>query len=308
MRKIAVTFMTLVLAGLLAFPACRKVEVPLKKAGPKTLVVDPADKKKEPESEFAGLRKKIGDYGELLKKCDEYWFSDVKGERIKNWDLPVDVQKMEDLCDPLLPLFEAIVEEGAYRCPELDEYLQLAARTADQYLMLAFRCKKVGVREKRPYIKRINALRDGLRRDVEGVGERTLAILKMHDDDFKRNARASSGALPRMTHEVLSGLSQVVSTFVVEPIEAERPTWRYSLRLADRIAGRAVENLRKKAPTDHLALAGPADALSREFKVVVNFFTGAWYNEEDGMDRKVLRKFKKADKVYRKNAARALKL
>lgn len=265
-------------------------------------------KPEEPKSEFHEMRDAVEDFSALLKKCDANFFSDVKGERIKKWQLPVDVQRMEDLCDPLLSMFEKIVETGAFLCPEMDEYIGKAARAADQYLILAFRSKKVGVREKKPYIRRVNALRDGLRAAVKEAVARGDHILGLPDGSFKANASTAPGDIPALTNEVLSGLEEVVETYVVKPIKKERPTWRYSLRSADRIAGRAVEMLRRKTPTDKLALAGPADALGREFKATVNFFTGAWYNEEEGMDRKVLKSFRRAAKAYRKAAVRALKL
>ena len=265
-------------------------------------------KVEEPKSEFHDLREAVEDYSDLLKKCDANFFSDVEGERIKKWQLPVDVQRMENLCDPLLPLFEKVMDKGAFLCPELDEFIALAARAADQYLILAFRAKKVGVREKKPYIRRVNALRDGLRAAVKDVLARRDHLLGLPDDSFHANATTSPKSIPVLTHEVLSGLEEVVETYVTKPIRKETPTWRYSLRSADRIAGRAVEMLRRKTQPEQLALAGPADALAREYKATVNFITGAWYNEEEGMDRKVLKSFKRAAKAYRKAAARALKL
>ncbi|NOZ01589.1 MAG: hypothetical protein GXP54_06840 [Deltaproteobacteria bacterium] len=267
-----------------------------------------AVEKQEPPSEFQALRDTIDEFSDLARKCDKYYFADVKGERIKKWNLPVDVQKMEKLCDPLLRLHEKMVDEGAWRCSVMDEFLRLSARVADQYLMLAFRCKKVGVREKRPYIKRVNAMRDRLRADVKELLGMVDKVSRLSDDDLKRFAGIAPGDIPGAVHKVLSGLSGAVDEFVVRPIKAKRPTWRYSLRFMDTVAQRAVDRLRSKAPTEHMALAGPADALTREYKALVNFFTGAWYYEEAGMDRKVLKRFKRAAKAYRKAAARALKL
>jgi len=311
MRRLTLTSVTLVI--LIGVTGCRK-DNEMIAGGPSAATrgfasgeIEASKKSEAPRSEFAELKKSILDFTDLIKKCDKRYFSDVKGERIKDWGLPVDVQRMEDLCDRLLEVFGDVLDKGAYMCPELDEFITLAAHASDQYLMLAFRSKKIGVRDKKPYIKRINRLRDELRADVQRLADSVEDILALDDEDLKKNAKAEPGSIPLMTHEVLSGLGGAVEEFITGPIKAERPTWRYSLRTADRISGRAVEMLRKRAPTDHMALAGPADALTRDFAAAVNFFTGPWYNEEEGRDRMMIRNFQKANRAYSKAAARALR-
>lgn len=259
-----------------------------------------------PPTREALLREAVRDLVALAERCDEAHFARVEPERIKRWELPVDVKAMEGECDALLSRFTDLLDRGVFRHPALDRFLARAAAVADQYLLLCLRCKKVGVRDRLPYIREVSALRDALRADVAALRDLAREVLTLSDEDLKAVERTPASDVPRLAHEVFASLREDLRRLVEVPIRDERPTARYALRLADRRADRALTLLRSRAMVQGQALLGPADALTRAFSAAVNFFTGDSFNQDEKLPPRVIRAVVDADRKYRLAARRFL--
>ena len=269
---------------------------------------DAGRKAKAPPSKYEDLRETIKSFAALLEECDKRFFADVKGERIKKWKLPVDVQAMEDRCDPLLMMVQTMIDKGAFLHRDLDSFLVEAANAADRYMMLAFRAKKIGVREKKPYIRRVNDLRDKLRADTKRLSVHAGQVLGLTDDELEARAHLKPKDLVMVVFKTLLRLGDAVSNYVRAPMEKKHPTWRYSLKAWDRIAQRAVQRLRTSTPPQAQALLGPAEALLVNYGMVVTFFTGDWFNQERKQVKRVLTRFRHSFTAFKRAGVRALKL
>lgn len=254
---------------------------------------------KTPPTRERLLRDAVRDWTALAGQCDQAHFAHVEPERIKRWQLPVDVKAMEDECDALLSRFSDLLDSGALRHPALDRFLARAADVSDRYLLLCLRCKKVGVRDRLPYIQEVSALRDALRADVAALRDLAAAVLALGDEDLQAVERTPAGDIPRLAHEVFASLRDDLRRLVEVPIRDGRPTARHALRLADRRADRALTLLRTRAMVQGQALLGPAEALTHAFSAAVNFFTGDYFNADEKLPPRVIRAVVDADRKYR---------
>ncbi len=259
-----------------------------------------------PPTREALLREAVRDLVALAERCDRAHFAHVEPERIKRWELPVDVKAMEGECDALLSGFTDLLDRGVLRHPGLDRFLARAADVSDRYLLLCLRCKKVGVRDRLPYIREVSALRDALRADVAALRDLAREVLALSDEDLKTVERTPPRDVPRLAHEVFASLRGDLRRLVEVPMRDEKPTARYALRLADRRADRALTLLRTRAMVEGQALLGPADALTRAFSAAVNFFTGDYFNADEKLPPRVIRAVVDADRKYRAAAKRFL--
>ena len=231
-----------------------------------------------PRSPLDELRDSIKDFVTLLADCDKDFFANVRPERLDNWDLPVNVTAMEATCDQLLSRFDRMLEKGAFMSPVADEFFRNCALATDRYVMLAFRCKKVSVRDKAGLKKEIAELRDGLRADVAKIKVQVEQVLGMDDVAMREYAR-SVDLLPRAADAALSRLRGDMKQWVEQPLKDGKPVWRYSLRTSDVIASRAVSAMRFKGVAT--AMTEPADALSRAFSAMVSFYAGNYFDAEE---------------------------
>ncbi len=252
------------------------------------------------------VREAVRDFMVVAERCDQAHFAHVEPERIKRWELPVDVKAMESECDVLLQRFSDLLDRGALRHPTLDRFLARSADVADRYLLLCLRCKKVGVRDRLPYIREVSALRDALRADVSALRDLGREVLTLTDDDLKAVERAPAGDIPRIAHEVFASLREDLRRLVEVPLREGAPIPRYALRLSDRRADRAVTLLRSRAMVQGQALLGPAEALTHAFSAAVNFFTRDYFNADEKIPPRVIREVVEADRKYRIAARRFL--
>jgi len=257
-----------------------------------------------PPPEAQRLREAVRDYVERVTRCDEQFFARVDPERIKQWQLPVDVQAMEAECDPILREFEDLVARGALRHPAMDEFLGRAARLSDRYLLLCLRCKKVGVRDKLPYIQELTALREAIRSDAREVRRLAAPVLAIRDDEVREFRGMTPTEAARTAHDVLSSLEQAIHDLVEVPVRETRPVSRYSLRLQDRRADRALTLLRERAAVTDQRILGPAESLTHAFSSAVNFYTGDYFNADQKLGAGLLRAVHAAAREYRRVARR----
>jgi hypothetical protein len=256
------------------------------------------------KSDLDLLREGIKDYVTLFADCDKHWFADVKPERLDRYELPVNVKAMEGECDKLLAMYEGILAKGSYRCPEMDSFLRLAASVADQYLVLAFRCKKVGVRDKVPYKKEVAALRDALRADVAKLKEAVGPALDLPDATLKG---AGGGDAVALADAALTRVRPDFKQWVEAPVKESKPTWRYSLRTSDTLASKAAMTLRARAGVSAQPLVGPAEDLAKAYTAAVAFYTGNYFDTEEQEGPKIRAALSKADSAYRQAARKVLK-
>lgn len=255
----------------------------------------------------AALRASVRDFVALAERCDQGYFSVVEPERIKKWQLPVNVKAMEEECDALLSLCRDLLDRGVLRHPAMDRFLERAAALSDRYLLLCLRCKKVGVRDLLPYIREVSALRDTIREDVAALRNLTAEVLTLSDEDLQGIERIPPSDVPRFAHGVFLSLREDLRRLVEVPVRQGIPTPRYSLFLADRRAGRALTLLRSRAMVQGQALLGPAEALTRAFSAAVNFFTGDYFNADEKLPPQVIRAVVDADRRYRVAASRVIR-
>lgn len=291
-----------ILMAICAICGCKQKEVIPEP--PPEVVESAKDIQPRVKTEIELLREAISDFVTLAADCDKQWFSDVKPERIDKWELPVNVKDMENQCDRLLRIFEELLDKGAYRCPELDDFLRIAASVADQYLILAYRCKKVGVRDKLPYKKEVAELRDALRAEVSKLKEEVGKVLDMSDTALKG---AMVSDVMSLADAALLRLRNDYKQWIETPVKEGKPTWRYSLRTSDTIAARAVLTLRSRAGVSAQPLIAPAEELSRAFTAAVHFYTGNYFDTEEEEGPKLRAAFNKADNQYRQASRRMFK-
>lgn len=304
--------LTCLAAALLAM-ACRPSGEPAVAPG-SAVPPDPGDSSRAddvpavrtPPTHEALLRDAVRDLVALAERCDRLYFAGVEPERIKRWELPVDMKAMEGECDALLSRFTDLLDSGVLRHPALDRFLARAADVSDRYLLLCLRCKKVGVRDRLPYIREVSALRDALRADVAALRDLAREVLALSDEDLKAVERTPPADVPRLAHGVFASLREDLRRLVEVPIREDRPTARYALRFADRRADRALTLLRSRAMVQGQALLGPADALTRAFSAAVNFFTGDYFNADEKLPPRMIRAVVDADRKYRAAARRFL--
>lgn len=261
----------------------------------------------KPRSEFDDLREGLKDYVTLLADCDKAWFAKVDPDKIDKWELPVDVKTMEPRCDPLLNQYEKLMEKGAFRSPVMDEFLRTSALAADRYLLLAFRCKKVGVRDKVPYKKELAELRDALRADVAKLKEDVAKVLALSDAQLQVTALPPADTV-KWADGTLQRIKDDFKAWVQEPrkVENQKPTWRYSLRTGALMATRAAAALKLASTATPEGLADPAQALADAYQSATTFFTGDYFEKEEEQGPKVYKEMAKADTAYRNAARKAL--
>lgn len=250
------------------------------------------------------IRELVKEFVALVEKCDEAFFSQVEPERIKRWELPVDVKRMEETCDAIIGKFEGLMRH----CLEqevLDRFLDRAAKVADQYLLLCLRCKKVGVKERLPYIKELTELRDALRSEVRALKDSAQEVLKISAEEMVVLERLGPSGAAGLANRVFLSLGDYAKTLIVEPVRQGRPVPRYALKLADCRANRALELFRAKASLEAQGILGPAEALTHAFSAGVNFFTGDYFNAEDKVIKKMLGNIEDSYRRYR-TAAKTL--
>lgn len=302
----------IVIAAACLAAACRPSEGP--RTPGKAVATDPGVPSqggeetpvKPPPTPEALLRGAVRDLVALAERCDQAHFAHVEPERIKRWELPVDVKAMEGECDVILSRFADLLDRGVFRHPALDRFLARAADVSDRYLLLCLRCKKVGVRDRLPYIREVSALRDALRADVAALRDLARGVLARSDEDLNAVERTPPGDVPQVAHEVFASLRDDLRRLVEVPVRDNRPVARYALRFADRRADRALTLLRSRAMVQGQALLGPAEALTRAFSAAVNFFTGDYFNADEKLPPRVIRAVVDADRKYRAAARRFL--
>ncbi|MBM4395774.1 MAG: hypothetical protein FJ087_08795 [Deltaproteobacteria bacterium] len=299
-----ITILSAVVALAATGAACKgtKKAEPAPAAAPAEAPAPP--KPTPPKSAMDEVRDAVRDFVSLLADCDKDWFADVKPERLDNWDLPVNVKAMEANCDRLLPMFETVLDKGAFRNALLDDFIRAAALASDHYLFLGFRSKKVGVRDKVALKAEIAGLRDGLRADVAKLKESVGQVLGM-DDVAMRQYSSHADALPKAADAALSRLRADVKQWIEQPVKDAKPTWRYSLRTSETIASRAVAAVRFKGVGG--AMTDPADGLAGAFASAVKFYTGNYFDTEEKEAAKYVNAVIRADGPYRLAARKALK-
>jgi len=255
------------------------------------------------KSDYDKLRDAAKDFVTRMSDCDRRWFADVQPDRIDKWDLPVDVKAMESECDRVLGQFEALLEQGAFRSAALDGFLRLAATASDRYLVLGYRCKKVGVRDKIPYKAEVAAIRDALRADVARLNEAIAPVLALTDADLRTNEQAAPESLPGLADPVLARVRTDMKDWIEQSLKDKKPTWRYSLRTSELLARRAASALKSRGGAGVQDLAAAADALSLAWAEAVKFYTGAYFDSEEKEGPKIRRAVATADVAYR-NAGR----
>jgi hypothetical protein len=263
----------------------------------------PAPPPPPPKSEYDKLRDAAKDFVTRMSDCDRRWFADVQPDRIDKWDLPVDIKAMEAECDRVLGLYETLLDQGAFRSAAMDGFLRLAATASDRYLVLGYRCKKVGVRDKIPYKAEVAAIRDALRADVARLNEAIAPVLALTDADLRTNQQASPESLPALADPVLARVRTDMKDWIEQSLKDKKPTWRYSLRTSEVLARRAASALKSRGGAGAQDMAAAADALAAAWAEAVKFYTGAYFDTEEKEGPKIRRAVATADVAYR-NAAR----
>jgi hypothetical protein len=180
-----------------------------------------------------------------------------------------------------------------------------AALTADRYLVLGFRCKKVGVKDKIPFKKEIGELRDALRADVARLKESVGTVLEQDDKALVSHASTPADELARIANAAVSRLREDLRTWVETPLKESKPTWRYSLRTTLAIAKGATAVL--QAGPQAPGLGPAADGLVKSFDSAVTFYTGSYFDAEEKEGPKVRGAVVRADAAYRTAARKAFK-
>jgi hypothetical protein len=306
------TALTMVLAAALALGACAKKEDAAKAAAAKAeaakVEAAKAEAPKEPPkppSEFAALRKQMQEFALLATACSKGWFTKVDPAKIDKWELPIDIPSMEDKCDPLLQQFESMVEPAAGRHPVLDAWLRNAALVTDRYMFLAFRCKKVGVRDKVPYKKMLTELRDALVADVGAMAEGLQPALLLTDKDLRDGGDLANEPRMLWLHGAVDRLGGDFATWIAEPRKAQAPIWRYSLMTTVRIGGLAARSLGSPRLAVDAAAVEAAKGLSDAFAGAWSFWKGDYFEAEEAQSPAIQKAFKKAEVAWKKASAKA---
>lgn len=258
------------------------------------------------KTEWENMSDAFVEYVALAKECDERFFAKVEPEKIDRWELPIDVPKMEEKCDDLIFNFDEMIKKPAYfRNPTLDAMMRTTARVADQYMILALRCKKVGVKDKLPYIKLVTRLRDELRAEVTALA--TAWDKALTEKELDANSAMSAEETIRTANVLLVGMHKAFMDYVVTQRESQWPTWRYSLWVEKAIVEQLINVLKSPrvgAPEKYLS---SATALATTLGGAVDYFTGEYFDTEEEQGPVVYKAVAKAFKDYEK-LTKALKL
>ncbi len=301
------SLLCLALTLFIMIPGCGKRlrMPPVKPAGTAAIeVVEQAPPPEPKHSEPAQLREKLKDYVTLLSDCDRTFFADVKPERIDKWELPVNVAGMERACDDLVRRQMDLVECGGFKAPLLDQFLRQAAAVSDQYQLLAFRSKKVGVRDKEPYKRMVTDITVELRTDVGQLKEGIAPVLALSDADL--TGAVTDEELVQRAHAVFSALREDVRQGVEVPLKEGRPVLRQVLKTSDVIAATAVRSLRL-LQTYHIpqSYLDAIILLTRSFSDLNEFYAGDYFETEEVEGPKRRSAVTRADQTYRNAWRRA---
>lgn len=300
------------LAAALALAACGKKDGGATKAEAAKAEAAKAEAAKaeapkeppKPPSEFAPLRKRMQDFAQLALACNKGWFTKVDPSKIDKWELPIDIPSMEDKCDPLLQQFEALVEPASFRHPVLDAWLRNAALVTDRYMFLAFRCKKVGVRDKLPYKKMLTELRDALQADVAAMAAGLEPALMLTDRDLRDGGELANEPRMLWVHGAVDRLGRDFNTWIAEPRKAQAPIWRYSLMTSERMGQLAARTLGAPRWGIDAAAVEAGAALSKAFSDAWAFWKGDYFEAEEAQSPAIYKAFKKAETAWKKASAK----
>jgi hypothetical protein len=306
MRRIPILILLSVFA--LAAGCGPSKEVAAKKAAADAAARKPVEAPKPPPpppSEFDTLRKQLAEFTTLATACDKGWFAKVDPNKIDKWELAIDIPSMEEKCDPLLRLFEALYQPAGFRHPALDEYLRTAALATDRYMFLAFRCKKVGVRDKIPYKKMLTELRDALRADVAGLAPGLEKVLKLTDADLQGTGSLAIDARRTWTLDAVARLPQDFTSWISAPRKDNAPIWRYSLMTTSTIGTRAAATLGTPQLSVDPAVVKAAGDLAAALAGAWQFWSGDYFEAEEKGSPEQYKAMKKVSDGWRKAFAKA---
>lgn len=255
---------------------------------------------KPPPSPFAGLRKKVEDFTVLASACSRAWFTKVDPDRIDRWELAVDVPGMEQKCDPLLQKYQDLLEEAAFRHPVLDQWLRTAASVTDRYFFLAFRCKKVGVKDKKPYKKMLAQLRDDLVGDVQALEKALEPALALTDRDLETGG--DLGNEPRLIwiHGAIHRLPEDFQRWIEGPRKEQAPIWRFGLMTSNLVAQKALPALSAPKWQVPEATVAAAKGLVEAFSAAWQFYKGDYFEAEEQQAPGLYKAFHKAEAAWKK--------
>lgn len=271
-------------------------------ANPPVAVQASPEAPKPPPSPFAGLRKKVEDYTVLASACSRAWFTRVDPDRIDRWELAVDVPGMEQKCDPLLQKYQDLLEDAAFRHPAMDEWLRIAASVTDRYFFLAFRCKKVGVRDKKPYKKMLAQLRDDLVGDVQALEKALEPALALTDRDLETGG--DLGNEPRLLwiHQAIQRLPDDFQRWIEGPRKEQAPIWRFGLMTSELVARKALPALSAPKWQVPEATVAAAKGLVEAFSAAWQFYKGDYFEAEEQQAPGLYKAFHRAEAAWRKAA------
>ncbi len=307
MRRVTILALLTVFA-LAAACGGKKDSAPAKKEAAKAEAAKAAEAPKPPPappSEFDSLRKALTEFTTLATACDKGWFAKVDPNKIDKWELPIEVPPMEEKCDPLLRQYEALYQAAGFRHPVLDDFLRTAALATDRYMFLAFRCKKVGVRDKLPYKKMLTELRDALRADVAGLAPGLEKVLKLTDADLQGAGSLAADARRTWALDAVARLPQDFATWIESTRKENLPIWRYCLMTSSVIGTRAASSLGTPLLSVEPAVVKAAGELAASFAGAWQFWSGDYFEAEEKGSPAQYKAMKKSSDAWRKVYAKA---
>lgn len=261
-----------------AKPTAGSAKAPQRQEAPAPEAPQPPPK---PVSEFDGLRDAIRDWADLLSKCDERWFARVEPAKIDNYEFPVDVDAMNAACEGLRTGMDRMLELGGFRNPRMDAFLRGAAQATDRYLMMGFRAKKISVRDKLPYKQELTALRDGLRAEVVALKAQAEQVLALTDADLNASSNDAPEVVVAWARDTLGRVRADFKAQVEDAIPANKPVWRYSLKVTSVLAKRAAAAMASARNGAPAKIVAPAQAMAGSLESAAAYFTGEFFWEED---------------------------
>jgi len=257
-----------------------------------------------PVSPNAALRDGIAKWVKAVEYCDKAWFAKVDPDKLDNWELPVDVSSMEDDCGHIITEFQELSRDNLFKGRALDGLVRRMATVTDLYTHLAFRCRRIGVRERLPYKKMLVSLRDTLRAEVAALGTDAGTVLALDDAKLIEAASVTGQDLVSWADGNLARVGSDLETWVIKPRKEVGPIMKYSLGVSGALAVKSAAALASSGAAADAKLQEAATVLAHAYEVVTGFFTGDYLAEEEAKAPALYKSVARAFAAYQKVAAR----
>lgn len=283
------------------------VEAEPVQAAPEAAKAEAAPVKQEaPVSANDRLRQDIREWVNLAKKCDAKWFAAVDPSKLDKWELPVDVQSMEDMCDKLIFGQVDLAKTALFKGRALDSLVRRTALATDMYTHVALRSRKVGVKDKLPFKKMLTELRDRLRAEVAGIVKDADAVLALDDAKLVEDGSVEGTEMIAWADGNLRRVGSDMDTLVAAPRKEIGPLWRYSLIVSRVLVAKSSDAINSAKSDADVKVKLAASELSTAWLAYADFFIGDFLPEEEIKTPKLTKPVKKAIAKYEKVAGKVV--